>query len=770
MSNPFISCICLTYARTRSLQEAIACFLAQDYKGEHELIILNSLPAQTLILEHPNIRIINLPSRPPSLSDCRNAAIEAARGTHLVTWDSDDLFSSSYLSTVAKHFGDDDWIRLGSEYYSEGGKIKKVTQGSVNGVCYTKKAHGIVGGFKSGLSVGEDREFWTRLSVQTKGRAVKLPDNEIGYIRGWGNGEYHISGLGDDKPRHPLAYERSRFDAEHKIKRGAERTGVIQLKPAIAKTADERIAEFRKRAPENRPPTTEAVCLIELGRFGDIINILPVARLIAERWGKPAFMVNREFASVLDGVSYVIPHIFEPEFGRVKQAIDLANKTYSVVINAQVWGVDFNTERKCPAYNLESWRIAGFEKEFHNPTLLPEFDKRDLEQEAAIFKRLTNGKPLLLLKAHGALSAPFKSGARLEVLMRARFEPEYQVVELGSVKTPHIYDLLGLYDRAVLLVTIDTMTLHLAAASGVPVVALVNHDAWVSSLPRCHCVAKINYKVAEPNPEVVVQAVEEALKTATHRPMPSVAPISPPIRKLLHSVERHEEPRSPRKERAWKSWDTLYQNGVIPCHYWNYKRDATNIGDPRKLPYLKDVLQFAMDQAQNEDIVVLTNDDLLLHPGIIQVLLWHVSIFSACSSRRLDLKRPIENLNETPKILLPLGKHHVGRDLFAFKKSWLIQYWDQIGDFILGASDWDLALTCLIRLHHGMISDRRSMDLNQHPAEMPVGYVLHEIHNPFWLRPDNVNAAPSQIHNRMLFKAWATQYLPSLVFHKGNII
>ena len=49
---PRVACICLTYGRTERLQEAIAFFLAQDYRGEKELIVVNDLAEQELILDH----------------------------------------------------------------------------------------------------------------------------------------------------------------------------------------------------------------------------------------------------------------------------------------------------------------------------------------------------------------------------------------------------------------------------------------------------------------------------------------------------------------------------------------------------------------------------------------------------------------------------------------------------------------------------------------------------------------------------------------------
>jgi len=253
--------------------------------------------------------------------------------------------------------------------------------------------------------------------------------------------------------------------------------------------------------------------------------------------------------------------------------------------------------------------------------------------------------------------------------------------------------------------------------------------------------------------------------------MPSVATINPVQRKIYHAVERHEEPRNRRKEEAWQSWDRLYDQGVVPCHYWKYERDARDIGDKRALPYLKDVLRFAMNQSGNDDIVLFTNDDVVLHPQLPSLLRFHVAVFGACCSQRCDFRRGgLLKPNLSPAEIDKHSIPHMGRDLFAFTKTWLEKNWNALGDFILGASDWDLALASLIRLQHGIVSTRKNIEASIHPAELPRGYVLHIAHTSLWNQPSNINAAASQAHNRLIFKAWAQKNLPTLAFDKHNTI
>ena len=113
MSAPLISCICLTAGRVRHLEAAIACFLSQDCEWSRELLVLNTCPRQTLALAPEiqippgaTVKIVNLKSRPFSLGEARNQAIQLSSGTHLVTFDDDDLYSSGFLKSFTTRFAD----------------------------------------------------------------------------------------------------------------------------------------------------------------------------------------------------------------------------------------------------------------------------------------------------------------------------------------------------------------------------------------------------------------------------------------------------------------------------------------------------------------------------------------------------------------------------------------------------------------------------------------------------------------------------------------
>jgi glycosyltransferase involved in cell wall biosynthesis len=101
---PAVSCICLTYVRPELLEEAICSFLQQEYGGPKELIVLNDYAKQTLIFDHPEVRVINLPRRFRAVGEKMNAAVALASHNLLFVWDDDDIYLPHRLSFSVEHF------------------------------------------------------------------------------------------------------------------------------------------------------------------------------------------------------------------------------------------------------------------------------------------------------------------------------------------------------------------------------------------------------------------------------------------------------------------------------------------------------------------------------------------------------------------------------------------------------------------------------------------------------------------------------------------
>lgn len=129
MTRPFVSFLCPTFGRpplrTDLLADCIAAYLAQDYPAEsRELLILNDAASQTLIVNAPGVRVVNLPMRVPTLGDKRNLLIDLARGDILLPCDDDDISLPWRASqAVEKLAGFDYWTPRAHWYHHP-----KVTQ------------------------------------------------------------------------------------------------------------------------------------------------------------------------------------------------------------------------------------------------------------------------------------------------------------------------------------------------------------------------------------------------------------------------------------------------------------------------------------------------------------------------------------------------------------------------------------------------------------------------------------------------------------------
>lgn len=756
MKLPSFSAICCTFGRSRFLSETVAMFIAQDYAGEFELVIFNSFEKQEIVCNAPRIKVINS-TRPASIGECRNRAIEAASGDWILTIDDDDATLRHFISTFAKHITDDiSWLWISKQFYSEQNQIKDIVKAGIQSVAFRKSVWKQVGGFAP-ISFGEDTQFLGRLTEATKGKIIDPKPEEIGHVYGWDNGSPHISGLGADSSTKPAAYAVAAEEVERRVKSGKEPIGRIEISPKCSVNWQEQadaIVAARKTTKR------DDVCIVLLGRHGDIINALPIAKHIHDTYGTPHWMVSREFAPTLDGVSYVHPYVVDLPNHELGKAMKIATENFRFVLGGQIWGRNFAQTRNTDAYNKESWRNCGFLNRFDDKTWLPVFDRRDAERELELVDYVTQGygRPFIIVQVTQSISSPFPAGKHILEEIENSYGTRFQIVDVAGLRCHRIYDLLGLMDRAACVVACDTSLLHLAAASDVPVVALTNPKPWLGTATRCHCVARMTYHTAEPLK--VLGAIEKAV-TGKRAVMRLIPPVAHPSRLLFHAVDVRPLTGVSKKERArleWarNSWAELYANhGVLRAHFQmqdNVHRTADKtIGDPRPLPYLKDILKQAMDKADDSDIIVFSNDDVFLHPELPDLLRFHVSLYDVCTSRRCEIEKPLP-AGATPADYAIAHLGHCGRDLFAATKAWLVKHWDEIPDAIVGSSRYDLVLAYLVREYHGFtLADISSLEENAWPAELPNGYVAHLRHESLWAKPSN-HDSPSEKHNRKIYE------------------
>ena len=94
MRKEMASFVCSTFRRPELLENAIACFLAQEWEGDKLMVIVNDEPEQQLVFDHPEVRIFNHKNRIP-LAIKRNIAVSECIGEtdYLFHSDDDDLYA-----------------------------------------------------------------------------------------------------------------------------------------------------------------------------------------------------------------------------------------------------------------------------------------------------------------------------------------------------------------------------------------------------------------------------------------------------------------------------------------------------------------------------------------------------------------------------------------------------------------------------------------------------------------------------------------------------
>lgn len=248
--------------------------------------------------------------------------------------------------------------------------------------------------------------------------------------------------------------------------------------------------------------------IVMLGRYGDLCNILPIAKHISERSERPSIVVSDKFSGLLDGISYADRISLPFEYLKRHEAIRHVRADFHQVLEAQVCGTGYSQKHACPSFTMEQWRHCGFLDKFQDRSLKLFFDVRSAERESALCKiHIQKGCPNLLFSLSSGHSSPYLEGPVLAVGLCSALKG-WNCVDLDGIHAERPYDLLGLYDKANVLVTTDTMHLHLAAASNISVISLVGNNAWLASIARSKVIYRVTYAEAMASFDQILDFVE----------------------------------------------------------------------------------------------------------------------------------------------------------------------------------------------------------------------------------------------------------------------
>ena len=423
-------------------------------------------------------------------------------------------------------------------------------------------------------------------------------------------------------------------------------------------------------------------CFIQLWRAGDVINALPAAYIEYKKTNtKPFFMIHHEFAPILDGVSYVEPVLWQGDSRDCINSVTEASK-YGV---PRLMQVDGNREcpRKQASFAIESWENIGMRHLYNTQPVV--FDKRDKKREKDLLDKLDNGSPFLLYNLHG-FSSPFAQSQELESMLKGI--DGFNAVNLTEVNADRIYDLLGLYDKAAILVTIDTATLHLANASDVPMISLHCdlRNKFLCSPPMGNTVLHLGYTEYESRKNEIIEAIKLNNRFVSH--------------KKIHHVYQdfaNNDDAKRRNAMAASTWNDEYKLGRWSEHpVRSFTRDSSSLIPGKKMPFIKDLINAAIPDMLPDEYLMLTNSDTCIRRGLTHEIRRGKS--ESYFSHRYDLEsitRPL-TVNEIER-----GKWYAGSDLFVFTKRWWLANRDEMPDMLIGCEAWDKILRILIQSHGG---------------------------------------------------------------------
>ena len=454
----------------------------------------------------------------------------------------------------------------------------------------------------------------------------------------------------------------------------------------------------------------ERVAIVCLGAMGDCCNALPIALHEFSLGNHVTFYIAREFASLLDGVTYCEPAVVDTHYRNCLPVADEAERTgkYDRVLIVQCYGTPL--DRQTDSFCKEAWRAVGMLNQWGKLRLW--FDNRNSSREETWINAATcdNSNRPILLVSHSGKSSPFPFKRELlEILVP--LSKSFMIMDISDLRCERFYDLLGLMEKASCLIATDSGPLHLAnAVPNLPVIALVTDrpDMWHGAPPQPNHVLRIRY--GDFPKKVSYERILETLM--------QISSSKKVERRIVHAWNDYAYRQPDANYRhgiAKESWEQEYKKGRwIPCPIPDAQttRNAQRVGEQKPLPFINDIINLAAEQAQPDDLICLTNDDTIFVNNITERLLTTEPPFWSSRWEHSKVNGPLD-----PVSIKKNSWKHVGADVFVFTKRWWMQYGGEFPDMIISREAWDLVLRVLINLKGGHEED---------------ALCAHIIHSPEW--------------------------------------
>jgi hypothetical protein len=256
--------------------------------------------------------------------------------------------------------------------------------------------------------------------------------------------------------------------SDQKFIESIENKKCVMLPTGLINTGTETTVQ-RKATTSNLHRDCDNSVILQLGRLGDIINVLPICKSMCDRLGrKTKLMIHTSYANVIDRVSYVEPILFDGSIHDVRAAEAILNKQGKSYINCMFFGNTTN-EKHGENFLKAQWDKLGYYDKWGNLPVV--FDKRDLSAEKRIVDKLRAKTNPYVVVCWSSYSSPPSDAQRAWIDRLVGKECKrwgYDIVNISDVKADNFIDMLGLLEKAALLICADTSILHLNRATTTP--------------------------------------------------------------------------------------------------------------------------------------------------------------------------------------------------------------------------------------------------------------------------------------------------------------
>jgi len=225
-------------------------------------------------------------------------------------------------------------------------------------------------------------------------------------------------------------------------------------------------------------------CYLQLAKNGDLCSLIPILHHDFVTTGvKSTLIVAPNYRQIPEAVDYINTVVYPGSDMDLEGAIKFAKTNFDKVRICQLHGKGFEFQHRRPSFQYDQWERAGALQHWDTlPLILPRKTHRDVEIPL---------EPYILFADHSQ-SSPFFHKDELATALLDSF-PMHKIIRLSEALVKDLLALLPLYDAADLIVSTDTLHLHLAKATQTPLIALVSdtlsrwHGSAFSHRYAMHC-------------------------------------------------------------------------------------------------------------------------------------------------------------------------------------------------------------------------------------------------------------------------------------------